>query len=154
MAETLTLHGSCVSVGGRGVLILGAPGAGKSDLVLRLIDQPGYGLTGRLRAARLVADDQVVIERSGSSLIASAPAILAGLLEVRGLGIVTVGAMKAVPLVLAVELAPARGIERLPEESVAPFQCLGVSLPLVRADPGFASAPARIRAALDHLERI
>ena len=123
-------------------------------LVLRLIDQPGCGLSGEQRAARLVADDQVTIRRAGDGLAASAPTALAGLLEVRGLGIVTVSAVDSVPLALAVRLVPAKDVERLPEAGAVPFQCLGISLPLVLIDPSQASAPARIRAALDHLGRI
>jgi HPr kinase/phosphorylase len=151
MTESVRLHGSCVDIGGQGVLILGGPGAGKSDLVLRLIDQPGAGLTGKLRAACLVADDQVAIHRDGDRLMASAPQALHGLLEVRGLGIVSVAAAGGVALVLAVRLVAAQDIERLPEEGRAPLRCLGVSLPLALVDPSQASAPARIRAALDHL---
>lgn len=153
MAETRTLHGSCVAVYGRGVLLLGAPGRGKSDLVLRLIDQPGYGLSGILRPSRLVADDQVVITRQGSALIASAPPALAGRLEVRGLGVVMVPTVDCAALALAVQLSRAADIERMPEFPGTPFQCLGLDLPLVQIDPSAASAPARIRAALDHLGR-
>jgi HPr kinase/phosphorylase len=153
MAETLTLHGSCVSIDGRGVLLLGMPGAGKSDLVLRLIDQPGCGLAGILRSSLLVADDQVVIARQDGRLIASAPGALSGKLEVRGLGIVAVNAAASAPLSLAVRLCPLNGIERLPAFPGTPFCCLGLELPLVLIDPSAASAPARVRAALDHLGR-
>ena len=153
MADSLTLHGSCVSIDGRGVLILGEPGSGKSDLVLRLIDQPGFGVTRILRAAHLVADDQVVIRREADALIASAPSRLSGKLEVRGLGIVAVPAAEPVSLLLAVRLCPHQHIERLPEFPATPFHCLGMDLPLVLIDPSTASAPARIRAAIDHLGR-
>lgn len=149
MTETVTLHGSCVAIDGRGVLILGPPGAGKSDLVLRLIDQPGYGLSGQLHQALLVADDQVVIALIGYGLVASAPVALHGKLEIRGLGIVEVGAATSVVLSLAVRLSPASGIERMPDVPAPAFSCLGVELPLVLVDPSTASAPARIRAALD-----
>ena len=66
------LHGSAVAFAGRGVLILGGAGTGKSALALALIG----------RGAALVADDRVEIERRGGALIASAPAALAGLIEV------------------------------------------------------------------------
>src|ERR1700722_4969710 len=68
------MHGSCVSRDGEAVLVVGPPGSGKSDLVLRLLS----------RGFELVADDQVTITDG----IASSPEELAGLLEVRGLGIV------------------------------------------------------------------
>lgn len=100
---------------------------------------------------RLVADDQVVINRQGDSLSASAPATLAGKLEVRGLGIVTVPAVRDAILALAVRLTPASEIERLPDLEASRFDILGATLPLILIDPEKPSAPARIRAALDHL---
>lgn len=149
MLEEALIHGSCVALGGDGVLLLGAPGSGKSDLCLRLIDQPGLGLTGALRGGRLVADDQVVVRRVQGELIASAPAALRGKLEIRGLGIVATNAQSEAALKLAVRLTPVAGIERLPDLAKSLMEILGVSIPLVLIDPGNASAPARIRAALD-----
>jgi hypothetical protein len=66
----LLLHGTCVSVGGAGVLILGAPGAGKSGLALRLIDEPAMEYPAFLRG-ELVADDQVVVTRVADRLMAT-----------------------------------------------------------------------------------
>lgn len=150
MAETM-LHGSCVAVGGAGVLILGPPGAGKSSLVLRLIDQPGCGTSGVIRTAELVADDQVMIRRDGDDLFASAPLALAGKLEVRGLGIVDVRARRHVPIGLVIRLTPASNIERLPEPGDSHVDILGLTRPLLLVDAAHASAPARVRAALDSL---
>src|SRR5258707_15075286 len=87
--ETL-VHGTCVTVGEVGVLILGPPGSGKSGLALRLIDQPGFGISGEIKKARLVADDQVAVRREDNRLVASAPLVIAGKLEIRGLGLVAV----------------------------------------------------------------
>lgn len=151
MTDTITIHGSCVAIDGRGVLILGPPGAGKSDLVLRLIDQPGHGVSGQLRGGRLVADDQVVITQSDTGLVASAPDTLFGKLEIRGLGIADLAAVKSVVLSLVVRLSPSSGIERMPGLPPPLYSFLGVDLPLVLIDPTTASAPARIRAALDLL---
>jgi serine kinase of HPr protein (carbohydrate metabolism regulator) len=151
MAEQAVIHGSCIAVDGHGVLLLGAPGAGKSDLALRFLDHQGSGTSGRLRAAHLVADDQVVIQRDGAFLAASAPAALAGKLEVRGLGIVSAPAVSHAPLVLAVRLTSAAEIERLPDLTQSLFEILGIAIPLILIDPEKASAPARIRAALDLL---
>ena len=151
MADVAVIHGSCVAIDGHGVLLLGAPGSGKSDLVLRLIDHHGSGTSGRLRAIRLVADDQVVITRQGNALMASAPAALAGKLEVRGLGIVAVPALAEVPLDLVIRLTPASEIERLPDLETSRFDILGETRPLILIDPEKSSAPARIRAALDHI---
>jgi HPr kinase/phosphorylase len=150
MFEDALIHGSCIAIDGAGVLLLGAPGSGKSDLVLRLLDHQGSGTTGRLRGARLVADDQVVIRRDGALLTASAPLILRGRLEIRGLGIVAVPVVDSAPLKLAVRLTVAAEIERLPDLQKSRMDILGLALPLVLIDPEKASAPARIRAALDH----
>jgi serine kinase of HPr protein (carbohydrate metabolism regulator) len=151
MAEEVHLHGSTVAVGDAGVILLGRPGAGKSDLALRLIDQPGCGTSGVLRETHLVADDQTRVRRDGTRLLASAPPALHGLLEIRGLGIVTVPPAAEVELRLAVQLGPAGEIERLPDLAESRIEILGIALPLIRIDPDRASAPARIRAALDHL---
>ena len=151
MVEQAIIHGSCIAVDGLGVLLLGAPGAGKSDLVLRLLDHQGSGISGRLRAAQLVADDQIVIERQGECLVASAPPPLSGKLEVRGLGIVKVPVIPHAPLMLAVRLTDSDEIERLPDLQISRFDILGTSVPLILIDPEKPSAPARIRAALDHI---
>ena len=63
----MLLHASCVALGGAGLLLLGAPGAGKSSMALRLMER-GWGL---------VADDQVVIATTPQGLLASAPPALA-----------------------------------------------------------------------------
>jgi HPr kinase/phosphorylase len=140
------VHATCLVIGGCGVLILGAPGSGKSDLALQLIDQPGRGTGPETLTARLVADDQVVITRRGARLFAAPPARLAGLLEVRGIGIVTADHVPEAELGLAVRLADAASIERLPEESGSQFVLLGVGVPEIAVDAAAASAPARVRA--------
>lgn len=145
------LHGTCVSVGGEGVLILGEPGSGKSALALRLIDQPGHGISGVLVRGELVADDQVIVTREQDKLLASAPAALRGKLEVRGLGIVTLATPPSAPLALVVKLQDHSAIERLPDP--ATFEILGIALPLAEIDGKIPSAPARLRAALSWLKR-
>ena len=124
------IHASCVDRDGAGVLLLGRSGAGKSDLALRLLDH-GFAL---------VADDQVVLEDGE----AAAPASLAGLLEVRGLGLVHLPYRERTRLALAVALDGAPP-PRLP----SPETEAGSGLPLLRLDPFTASAPARIALALD-----
>jgi HPr kinase/phosphorylase len=79
-----TVHASAVLVGARALLIRGPAGAGKSGLVLGLLQAAAQG---QLRFARLVADDRVRLAAEHGRLIASPPAALAGLLEIRGLGI-------------------------------------------------------------------
>jgi len=130
MSGELRIHGSCVARDGAGVLILGPSGMGKSDLALRLLS----------RGFVLIADDQVDI-RDG---IVSAPKALAGLLEVRGLGIARLPfhPTARLELVVALEIA----VERLPR----PERHGTLDVPLIRLDPTGASAPDRVALALDH----
>jgi HPr kinase/phosphorylase len=150
MADEALIHGSCVAIGGSGVLLVGKPGSGKSDLVLRLLDHRGSGISDNVRGAQLVADDQVAITLEDGKLMSSAPEALSGKLEIRGLGIVSVPAIRQVELKLAVRLTPAGEIERMPDLQQSFMEVLGVKLPLILIDPEKASAPARIRAALDY----
>ena len=153
MHEEALIHATCLAIGAAGVLLVGKPGSGKSDLALRLIDQGGFGLTGILRAAQLVADDQVVVRKSAGVLTASAPPSLRGKLEIRGLGIAELSVVAEARLRLAVRLTPASEIERLPDLPSARMDILGIGLPLILLDPLNASAPARLRAALDQFIR-
>jgi serine kinase of HPr protein (carbohydrate metabolism regulator) len=139
------LHATCIALDGRGVLLLGPPGSGKSSLALQMIDMPGYGAGDRLLRARLVADDQVQVSLQQGELVATAPPSLAGLLEVRGLGLVRVEALASVTLALVVELSTPAATERLPEQQAR--ELLGVSLPLIGLDASLPAAPARLRAA-------
>jgi HPr kinase/phosphorylase len=112
------------------VLLLGPAGSGKSDLVLRL----------RAHGFELVADDRVDIAGG----IARPPPALAGLLEVRGLGIFRLPYAAETKLALVVDLAPFMA-SRLPE----PERHAALDLPLVRIDAAAASAPERVALALD-----
>jgi serine kinase of HPr protein (carbohydrate metabolism regulator) len=145
------VHATCIDIGGLGILIRGAPGSGKSDLALRLIDQPGMGLAGASSTAVLVSDDQVVLWRKGEEICAKPPEKIEGLMEIRGLGILRVPYRSATVLRLVVDLTKAELIERLPEPVDPIKELLGVNLPLLRLDAKFASAPARVRAALESL---
>ena len=131
-----TVHATCVAIDGRGVLLRGASGAGKSDLALRLID----------RGAVLVADDRVCLAVRGGAVHASPPPALEGMLEVRGLGIVRLPFLEEAPVALLADLAPVAGIARLPEPARATL--LGRPVACVPLDPAAASAAARIRLAL------
>ncbi len=132
----MLVHATTVDIAGLGVLILGVPGAGKSDLALRLIAE----------GALLVADDQTVIEMRGDEIWASAPEKIAGLVEARGVGIVPTATKRATRLVLAVQLTalPAR----MPERRTWALPGAGAQIPLIELSPFEASAPAKLRLAL------
>lgn len=97
------LHATCVALDGRGVLILGASGAGKSALGLELM---AYG-------ARLVADDRTIVTRQGRTLIATCPPAIHGLIEARGLGLLPADPVDRAEICLIVDLDQAVA-ERLP----------------------------------------
>lgn len=140
------VHGTCVALpAGRGapkrafaVLLRGPSGAGKSDLALRLID----------RGWRLVADDQTSLRAERGRLRATAPATIAGCMEVRGLGIVTLPAVADAILCLVVDLVSAGSLERLPE--LATCELLGVALRCLALDPFEPSVLAKLQLAASH----
>jgi serine kinase of HPr protein (carbohydrate metabolism regulator) len=108
------VHASAVLTGARAVLIRGPAGSGKSGLAMALI---AGAQTGLLRFARLVADDRVLLEAHHGRLLARPPAALAGLIEVRGVGIRRVEYEPAAVVGLVVDLA-AEDAERLPSAPV------------------------------------
>lgn len=146
--DSVQLHATSVAINGHGVLLLGPPGSGKSDLALRLIDEPGYGLGDELLHAKLIGDDQIVLTRRGDQLIAAPAGPLAGLLEIRGLGIANCPHQAEAPLVLAVDLVSQAVIERLPDKDDVVFCQIGVEIRQISLDAGTPSAPARVRAGL------
>ena len=133
-----SFHASTVAIGGRAILITGPSGSGKSDLALRLIDR-GFGL---------VSDDQTIVRRAGDRLIATAPPTISGKLEIRGIGIIDMAALKDVPVALIVELTS--DFARLPDDGRERL-LLGVPVPLVTVDAMTASAAAKVAMGLDRL---
>jgi serine kinase of HPr protein (carbohydrate metabolism regulator) len=131
-----TLHATCVAIDGDGVLIIGPSGSGKSDLALRLID----------RGAALVSDDRCIVAADDSGMVrVSPPATLAGRIEVRGIGIVTMPYVADVVLALVVSLED--DPPRMPDEgdSIAIARC---PFPRLRLISGHCSAPVKVALAL------
>jgi serine kinase of HPr protein (carbohydrate metabolism regulator) len=134
------LHATCVSIHGKGVVLLGDSGCGKSDLALRLIEG----------GAVLVADDRVEITRHEEHLLAAPPDRLRGLIEARGVDILTLPYLESAPLSLAVSLVPRESVERLPEPKF--WSCLDLQLPLLSLHPFDGSTCAKIRLVLQQKE--
>jgi serine kinase of HPr protein (carbohydrate metabolism regulator) len=126
---------TCVAIGGRAILIEGPPGSGKSSLALALID----------RGATLIGDDGVELEARAGWLWALPPPRIAGLLEIRNVGVVSYPTMKA-PLALAVRLDPdaPRFIE-VPDT----VEFLACAVPLVRLWPDTPVLALRVEHALN-----
>jgi len=139
------IYGTCIALGRTAAILLGPSGSGKSDLALRFALQTPAELD-----AALVADDQVHLAARGGKLFASPPPVLAGKIEVRGLGIVTLAFRSEAELKLIVELVDADDVPRLPEELQAAPLC-GITLPLMRLAPFEASASLKLRLALQRI---
>lgn len=122
MSPPLKHQATCVAIAGRAVLIEGPPGTGKSSLALALMD----------RGAVLVGDDGVLLEAQGARLLVSPVPATAGLLEVRGLGLVPMPVAAAVPAALVIVLDP--DAPRFIEAAEAALRH-GAALPLVRLWP-------------------
>jgi len=143
------IHASCIVLGGAGaafhapmeagVLLLGPSGAGKSDLALRLL----------AAGAELVADDRTELSIHDGALFAAPPKALAGLIEVRNVGIIALPHRSSARIALAVDLAAGAAPARLPQAARwLPPAALDLAEnarpPLIRLDPFQASAPAKI----------
>lgn len=133
----LQIHASCISIDGAGVLIRGPSGSGKSDMALRLMSL----------GAELVADDRVGLSVGEDAVEARAPEALAGLMEVRGVGILEFPAVRKAPIRLIVDLVPSDKVDRLPLPETADVH--GFPIPVIRLDPLTSSAAMKIQLALD-----
>jgi HPr kinase/phosphorylase len=133
-----TAHASAVLVGPRAVLIRGPSGSGKSQLALELIEA---ARTGLLPFARLVADDRVHLEAAHGRLLARPAEALAGLIEVRGVGLMRLPHEASAVVGLVVDLAAADA-RRLPEAASRRTEIGGIELPRLAVASGAAALPA------------
>ena len=137
MNRSPSIHASAVLIGARAALIQGPEGSGKSRLVLALLQAAGHGL---IPFARLVGDDRVHVEAAhGRLLVGPAPA-LAGLIEVRGLGIRRVPYEPLARVGFLVELG-LKEAERLPAQDRTEAVVAGVSLPRLGVAAGSEPLP-------------
>jgi serine kinase of HPr protein (carbohydrate metabolism regulator) len=137
-ARPATVHASAVLVGPRAALIRGPAGAGKSRLALRLIHAAEGGL---IAFARLVGDDRIELAASHGRLLARPAPALAGLIEVRGLGIRRLDHEPVAAVGLVVDLADP-GAERLPRAAAREVTVDSVTLPLLALAAGSDPLPA------------
>lgn len=143
MSLAATVHASAVRFAGCGILIRGASGSGKSALVLSLLFAD--------KDARLVADDRVALSVAGGRLMAAAPEALAGLLEVRGQGIIRRPFVSPAAIGMVVDLMPLADCPRLPDPGDERAAILGIDLPRLILPSGLADGVQRLRIALERL---
>lgn len=134
MSETIA-NVSCVAMRGRGILITGEPGSGKSSLALALLD----------RGAELVGDDGVTLELQDGRVLAAPPPNTAGLIEIRNVGLLEVPTCSA-PIAIVINLTAEA--ERLPL-GTSQAEMLGQSMPQVDLYPDTPALPLRAEAALE-----
>ena len=137
-ARLTTVHASAVLVGARAVLIRGPSASGKSRLALELIEA---ARVGSLPFARLVADDRVYLEAANGRLLARPAEALAGLIEVRGAGLLRVVYEPAAVVGFVVDLAALDAI-RLPEADQRKTEIYGIVLPRLAVAAGAAALPS------------
>jgi HPr kinase/phosphorylase len=120
-----TIHASAVLVGSHAALIRGPAGSGKSRLALALLEAASRGA---LPFARLIADDRADVEARNGRLLVRPPPALAGLIEVRGLGIRQLAHEGVAVVGLVVDLAAADAA-RLPETASQTCEIERITLP-------------------------
>lgn len=121
--DRVIAHATTVAVNGRGLVILGPSGSGKSGLALQMM----------ALGARLLADDRTELERRGAAVIARCPPRLSGLIEARGVGLLRADPVSEVAVALVADLGQ-RETERLPPRRQIPM--LGVTMDLVLGQGG------------------
>jgi serine kinase of HPr protein (carbohydrate metabolism regulator) len=141
-AAGASVHASAVVVENRAVLIRGPSGAGKSHLAFDLIVA---GRVGQIPRAVLIGDDRVYLEASQGQLVVRPVRELAGLIEIRGLGIRRCDFTEAAIVGLVVDLSAADA-ERLPPPEALQTHLLGVQIPRIPVAAGQAALPLVVAA--------
>jgi len=140
-----TVHAGALIVGEHGILVRGPSGSGKSLLILAL-------LSANPETAWLTADDRVVLAAAHGRVIATVPETIAGLIEIRGQGIVRRRHVSPARIHLVVDLMPAEACPRLPSPDEEHVAIEGVELPRLILPIAATDGPIRVRAALERLK--
>lgn len=126
--ERINFHGTAIVIGQTGLLFVGPSGSGKSELAFSfLTEAERCGLQ-----AALVADDQIFISMRADAVFAERPPSIAGLLELRGSGIVTLRSVASATMHYAITTVPSCDTPRLPPENEMLEMPCGGRLPLLR----------------------
>jgi HPr kinase/phosphorylase len=141
-AASASVHASAVKVGDRAVLIRGPSGAGKSRLAFDLILA---GRAGQIPPAVLVGDDRVYLDASNGQLVVRPVRELAGLIEIRGLGIRRCDFAEAAVVGMVVDLSAADAA-RLPPPEALRVRIYGIEIPRIPAGIGYAAWPLVVAA--------
>jgi len=137
-----SIHASAVKVGSRAVLIRGPSGAGKSRLAFDLIMA---GRAGVVEGAVLVGDDRVHLATVGQEIEVRPAPVLAGLIEIRGLGIRRCDFVERATVGLVVDL-DAEDAERLPPPESLKIMVFGVEIPRIPIGCGYSPLPLVVAA--------
>jgi HPr kinase/phosphorylase len=141
-AASTSIHASAVLVENRAVLIRGPSGAGKSRLAFDLILA---GRSGQIPKAVLVGDDRVFLDTSDGKVVVRPAGQLAGLIEIRGLGIRRCDFAGEAIVGLVVDLGAADA-ERLPSPEALLARIYGVKIPRIPVGPGYSALPLVVAA--------
>jgi hypothetical protein len=138
MTSVPTLHATSIVFCGRGLLLVGASGSGKSDLALRIMDAGGS----------LISDDYTELSVKDDQLFGSPPDAIKGMIEVRGVGLLKVPYIRSARLDVLVMCESKTVIERLPP--VIHTNIEGIRLRQLSLYPFESSAVAKLRAFLQN----
>ncbi|MEC8201670.1 MAG: HPr kinase/phosphatase C-terminal domain-containing protein [Pseudomonadota bacterium] len=129
------VHATAIAIDGKGVLLRGPSGSGKSDLALRLLEAGGV----------LVGDDRVALSVRDDFVVARVPETIAGKLEIRGLGIVQLPYQAETRVTLVADLVERGEVERLPQKRMV--ELIGQMVPVIQLNPFEESAVAKLKMA-------
>ena len=129
------VHATAIEIDGKGVLLRGPSGSGKSDLALRLMEAGGV----------LIGDDRIALSVRDGFVVARVPETIAGKLEIRGLGIVQLPYQAETRVTLVASLVERGEVERLPQKRMV--ELVGQMVPAIQLNPFEESAVAKLKMA-------